>query len=132
MHQNADVTFVTGSWKVESLKVRRTWRYDNVKTPPDNLYLRFEPSGSAYIVNATTHLNLASGTWTVKWREVLTASDPFVYRDELVLNLDFGVSALFIEPGSDILIERRKSKLNIHFSNHTTSYRASLIPVNVN
>jgi hypothetical protein len=122
-------SLVTGLWKVESLKMRKAFAYKKIQYGENAVCLRFDASGTAHVLDLNTKSELTSGTWAIKKSEVLIASDPFVYRNDLVLNLTFGISELSIDAGDDIVLEPGKSAIGIRFTKNKTEYCAKLIRV---
>jgi hypothetical protein len=120
---------ITGLWKVESLKMRKAFVYKKTHSGENPVCLRFDASGTAHVLDMNTKSELASGTWLIKKSEVLISSDPFVYRDDLILNLTFGISELSIDAGDDIVLKPGKSAIDIRFTKNKTEYCAKLIRV---
>jgi hypothetical protein len=120
---------VRGLWKVESLKMRKGFVYKKLHSDKNAVCLRFDASGTAHMLDLNTKSKLASGEWTIKKSEVLIASDPFVYRNDLILNLTFGISELAIDAGDDIVLEPGRSAIGIRFTKNKTEYCAKLIRV---
>lgn len=120
---------VTGLWKVEWLKIRKAFVYKKMHSNKNTVCLRFDASGTVHVLDPNTKSELVSGDWIIKKSEVLIASDPFVYRNDLILNLTIGISELSIDAGDDVVLEPGRSAIGIRFTNNKTEYWAKLIRV---
>jgi hypothetical protein len=119
---------VSGVWKIESLKIRKAFTCQKVDSFNNDFHIRFDPSGKAVILDANTGSAISFGSWRITCSETLVASDPFVYREDLILNLDFAIPQLSIESGDDIFLELKRSKLNVRYLINKLEYQAKLIP----
>jgi hypothetical protein len=120
---------LSGVWKIESLKIGKTFIRQNVDSFNNDFYIRFDLSGKALILDANAGSTISSGTWMITCLETLIASDPFVYREDLILNLDFSIPQLSIESGDNISFELKRSKLNVRYFRNNKEYHAKLVPV---
>jgi hypothetical protein len=120
---------LNGVWKIESVKIRKVFSYQKVNLSKSDFYIQFDPTGRAQVLNTNAMSLMNSGSWRITRSETLVASDPFVYREDLILNLDFAIPQMSIESGDDIFLELKRSKLNVRYFRDSKEYHATLIPV---